>query len=100
MTATRYASRVRRARTTIVVALVVALEIYGRLFADPAFMQPPSEILRAWFVTVLPDARIMSATRHERVRDRQRLCAERRVRLGDRTGGRIDGAVSGKVSSP
>jgi ABC-type nitrate/sulfonate/bicarbonate transport system permease component len=57
----RYASRVRWARTTIVVALVVALEIYGRLFADPAFMQPPSEILRAWFVTVLPDERIISA---------------------------------------
>jgi ABC-type nitrate/sulfonate/bicarbonate transport system permease component len=56
-----YASRVRWARTTIVVALVIALEIYGRLFADPAFMQPPSEVLRAWFVTVLPDERIMSA---------------------------------------
>ena len=56
-----YASRVRRARVMIVVALVVALEIYGRLFADPAFLQPPSEVLRAWFVTVLPDARIMSA---------------------------------------
>jgi ABC-type nitrate/sulfonate/bicarbonate transport system permease component len=57
----RYASRVRWARTAIVVALVVALEVYGRLFADPAFMQPPSEVLRAWFVTVLPDERIMSA---------------------------------------
>jgi ABC-type nitrate/sulfonate/bicarbonate transport system permease component len=56
-----YASRVRRARIMIVVALIVALEIYGRLFADPAFLQPPSEVLRAWFVTVLPDARIMSA---------------------------------------
>jgi ABC-type nitrate/sulfonate/bicarbonate transport system permease component len=56
-----YASRVRRARIMIVVALVVALEIYGRLFADPAFLQPPSEVLQAWFVTVLPDARIMSA---------------------------------------
>jgi ABC-type nitrate/sulfonate/bicarbonate transport system permease component len=56
-----YASRVRRAQIAIVVALVVALEVYGRLFADPAFLQPPSEVLRAWFVTVLPDARIMSA---------------------------------------
>jgi ABC-type nitrate/sulfonate/bicarbonate transport system permease component len=56
-----YASRVRRVRIVIVVALVVALEIYGRLFADPAFLQPPSEVLHAWFVTVLPDARIMSA---------------------------------------
>lgn len=56
-----YTSRVRRARIMIVVALVVAFEIYGRLFADPAFLQPPSEVVRAWFVTVLPDARIMSA---------------------------------------
>jgi ABC-type nitrate/sulfonate/bicarbonate transport system permease component len=56
-----YASRVRWARFIIVAALVVALEIYGRLFADPAFLQPPSEVLRAWFITVLPDERIMSA---------------------------------------
>jgi ABC-type nitrate/sulfonate/bicarbonate transport system permease component len=56
-----YASRVRWTRVVIVVALVAALEIYGRLFADPAFLQPPSEVLRAWFVTVLPDERIMSA---------------------------------------
>ncbi|MBV9970105.1 MAG: hypothetical protein JO228_08990, partial [Xanthobacteraceae bacterium] len=45
----------------IVVALVLILEIYGRLFADPAFLQPPSEVVRAWLVTVLPDPRIMSA---------------------------------------
>jgi NitT/TauT family transport system permease protein len=56
-----HAWRVRRARFIIVVALAAALEIYGRLFADPAFLQPPSDVLRAWFVTVLPDARIMSA---------------------------------------
>jgi ABC-type nitrate/sulfonate/bicarbonate transport system permease component len=56
-----YASRVRRARVIIVLALVAALEIYARLFADPAFLQPPSEVLRAWFVTVLPDERIMTA---------------------------------------
>ena len=56
-----HASQVRRARVMIVIALLAALEVYGRWFADPAFMQPPSEVLRAWFVTVLPDARIMSA---------------------------------------
>jgi ABC-type nitrate/sulfonate/bicarbonate transport system permease component len=56
-----YASRVRWTRFAIVVALVAALEVYARLFADPAFLQPPSEVLRAWFVTVLPDERIMSA---------------------------------------
>jgi ABC-type nitrate/sulfonate/bicarbonate transport system permease component len=58
---TLYASRVRWARFVIVAVLVAALEIYGRAFADPAFMQPPSEVLRAWYVTVLPDDRIMSA---------------------------------------
>jgi NitT/TauT family transport system permease protein len=56
-----YASRVRWVRVMIVLVLVLALEIYGRLFADPAFLQPPSEVLRAFLVTVLPDARIMSA---------------------------------------
>jgi NitT/TauT family transport system permease protein len=56
-----YASRVRWARVLIVIALVAMLEIYGRLFADPAFLQPPGEVLRAWFVTVLPDERIVSA---------------------------------------
>jgi ABC-type nitrate/sulfonate/bicarbonate transport system permease component len=56
-----YASRVRWARFIIVAALVVALEVYGRLFADPAFLQPPSEVVRAWFVTVLPNEQIMSA---------------------------------------
>jgi ABC-type nitrate/sulfonate/bicarbonate transport system permease component len=56
-----YALRVLWSRFTIVALLVIALEIYGRLFADPAFLQPPSDVLRAWFVTVLPDARIMSA---------------------------------------
>jgi NitT/TauT family transport system permease protein len=56
-----YASRVRWSRFTILALLIIALEIYGRLFADPAFLQPPSDVLHAWFVTVLPDARIMSA---------------------------------------
>jgi ABC-type nitrate/sulfonate/bicarbonate transport system permease component len=56
-----YASRVRWARLLIVVALLVALEIYGRLFADPAFLQPPTEVVRAWLFTVMPDTRIVSA---------------------------------------
>jgi ABC-type nitrate/sulfonate/bicarbonate transport system permease component len=57
----RYAARVRWARGVIVLAVVVALEIYGRWFADPAFFQPPSQIVQALFVSVLPDARIVSA---------------------------------------
>jgi NitT/TauT family transport system permease protein len=56
-----YAARVRWARCLIIVAALVALEIYGRLFADPAFFQPPSKIVHAWLFTVLSDARITSA---------------------------------------
>jgi ABC-type nitrate/sulfonate/bicarbonate transport system permease component len=56
-----YASRVRWTRILIILTLVAALEVCGRLFADPAFLQPPSDVVRAWFVTVLPDERIMSA---------------------------------------
>jgi NitT/TauT family transport system permease protein len=56
-----YASRVRRARCVVVLAVVIALEIYGRLLADPAFWQPPSEVLRAWLFTVFSNGRITSA---------------------------------------
>jgi ABC-type nitrate/sulfonate/bicarbonate transport system permease component len=56
-----YASRVRRARFIIILAVIVAVEIYGRLFADPAFLQPPSQILRAGLFTVFADGRITSA---------------------------------------
>jgi ABC-type nitrate/sulfonate/bicarbonate transport system permease component len=56
-----YASRVRQARLIIAAVLLLALEVYGRLFADPAFLQPPSEVLRAWYVTVISDPNIMSA---------------------------------------
>jgi ABC-type nitrate/sulfonate/bicarbonate transport system permease component len=56
-----YASRVRRARCIIVLGFIVALEIYGRLLADPAFFQPPSQVLRAWLFIVFSDSRITSA---------------------------------------
>jgi ABC-type nitrate/sulfonate/bicarbonate transport system permease component len=56
-----YASRVRRARCIIVLGLIVALEICGRLLADPAFFQPPSQVLRAWLFIVFSDSRITSA---------------------------------------
>ncbi|MBO0757629.1 MAG: hypothetical protein J2P54_17395, partial [Bradyrhizobiaceae bacterium] len=56
-----YVSRVRRARCMIVLAVIVALEIYGRLLADPAFLQSPSQVLYAWLFTVLSDGRITSA---------------------------------------
>jgi ABC-type nitrate/sulfonate/bicarbonate transport system permease component len=56
-----YASRVCQARCIIVLGLIVALEIYGRLLADPAFFQPPSQVLRAWLFIVFSDSRITSA---------------------------------------
>jgi ABC-type nitrate/sulfonate/bicarbonate transport system permease component len=56
-----YASRVHWARCIIVLAVIVVLEIYGRLLADPAFWQPPSQVLRAWLFTVFSNGRITSA---------------------------------------
>ncbi len=48
-------------RWAIVATAALALELYGRFFADPAFMQPVSAILRAWIDPVLSDARIIRA---------------------------------------
>lgn len=59
--AQRYAAKVRWTRIAFLATVVVALEIYGRWFADPAFMQPPSAIVTAWFTLILPNGRIMSA---------------------------------------
>jgi ABC-type nitrate/sulfonate/bicarbonate transport system permease component len=56
-----YAARVRWTRFAIIAILVAALEIYGRLYADPAFMAPPSAILSAWVGIILPDERILAA---------------------------------------
>ena len=47
-------------RLALVAALVILLEIYARFFADPAFISPPSAILRA--------ARSMGAGRFDTLR--------------------------------
>jgi NitT/TauT family transport system permease protein len=56
-----YAATVRWTRIAFIVAILIAWEIYGRWFADPVFMQPPSEVAVAWVTKILPDSRIMSA---------------------------------------
>ncbi|HEY8578750.1 MAG TPA: ABC transporter permease subunit [Beijerinckiaceae bacterium] len=48
-------------RIALLAAVVVLLEIYGRLFADPAFMRPPTAIVAALFESVLPDPKIREA---------------------------------------
>jgi len=56
-----YAALVRWTRVGFVLAILVLWEIYGRWFADPVFVQPPSEVAVAWATKILPDERIMSA---------------------------------------
>jgi ABC-type nitrate/sulfonate/bicarbonate transport system permease component len=48
-------------RIALVLAFGVLLEVYGRLFADPAFMAPPSAIIQALFTRVLFDPKIVAA---------------------------------------
>lgn len=48
-------------RMAFLAAVVVLLEIYGRLFADPAFMRPPTAIVQALFDSILSDAKIIEA---------------------------------------
>ena len=52
---------VRWTRIAILAGLAIALEIYGRTFADPAFLRPPSAVVAAWLDPVLSDARILWA---------------------------------------
>ncbi len=49
---------VRLTRWAIILGIVAFLEIYGRFFADPAFMQPVSAIVKAWFDPIISDPRI------------------------------------------
>ena len=53
-----HARAVRLTRWGILLAIAVFAEIYGRFFADPAFMQPPSAVARAWVDPVMSDPRI------------------------------------------
>ncbi len=48
-------------RWAIIVGAALALELYGRLFADPSFFQPLSAIARAWVNPIMSDERIVGA---------------------------------------
>ena len=48
-------------RLALVAFIFAALEIYGRFYADPAFMSPPSGILRAFVERILPEPKIIEA---------------------------------------
>lgn len=48
-------------RVLLLSAVVMALEIYGRLWADPAFMAPPSGILNAFLTKIVPEPKIIEA---------------------------------------
>lgn len=50
-----------RARVTLILLLAVALEVYARLFANPTFFPPLTEIARSLFDTVLADPKIRTA---------------------------------------
>ena len=52
---------VRLTRWAIISGIVVFLEIYGRFFADPAFMKPVTAILAAWVDPIMIDPRIRGA---------------------------------------
>jgi NitT/TauT family transport system permease protein len=55
------AARVRGARWAILAALVIFFELYGRFYADPAFLQPPSAVVVALFDRILNNPQIVSA---------------------------------------
>jgi ABC-type nitrate/sulfonate/bicarbonate transport system permease component len=52
---------VRLTRWAIILGIVALLEIHGRFFADPAFMQPVTAIVKAWFDPIMTDPRIRGA---------------------------------------
>ena len=59
--AQNYSRAVFWTRLAVIGGLALALEIYGRFFADPAFMRPVSAILAAWINPILSDPRIIAA---------------------------------------
>lgn len=48
-------------RIALLAAVVVLLEIYGRVWADPAFMRPPTAIVDAFFKEIVTEPKIMDA---------------------------------------
>ncbi len=61
LTGVSRSNAVRLTRWAILLLLAGMAEIYGRYFADPAFMQPPSAIAKAWVDPIMSDPRIIRA---------------------------------------
>ncbi len=53
--------KVSRLRLALIAAIVVLLEFYGRVFADPTLFVPPSKIVQSFFTDIMSDARIIKA---------------------------------------
>ena len=48
-------------RLGLIGLFLFALEVYGRFYADPAFMSPPSRIFDAFLTRILPEQKILEA---------------------------------------
>ena len=48
-------------RVAVIGVVLALLEFYGRVYADPAFMSPPSLILNAFFTKIAPQEKIIDA---------------------------------------
>ena len=48
-------------RLALIGVFLGLLEIYGRLYADPAFMSPPSKIFDAFLTRIVPEPKINEA---------------------------------------
>ena len=51
-------------RAALIVGVLALLEFYGRVYADPAFMSPPSLIVKAFFTKIAPEQKIIEALWH------------------------------------
>lgn len=48
-------------RIALIVGILILLEVYGRVWADPAFMRPPTAILDAFLTQILPEPKVIQA---------------------------------------
>lgn len=48
-------------RILLLAFIILALEVYGRVWADPAFMRPPTAIVEAFWTQILPEPKVVEA---------------------------------------
>lgn len=61
MSGASYGRRAFHLRMALIAAILIFLEVYGRLFADPTLFVPPTRIVQSFFTDILGDARIIRA---------------------------------------